>query len=599
MTRLDTTIRTLGRLLAASGLTALLLLGACSSSDGPTDPGQPDPPGVEGNWILEHGQLTDMRLYALWAAGPNDVWGVSGEGYIAHFDGDGWTLSDPWEREPRDLRDIWGAAADDIWAVGDGATLMHYDGERWGLASGDLEGSFHGVWGSASDDVWAVGEGGVIYHYDGVAWEYDSSWGWTFYDVIGTGADDVFAIGGSGRVYRYAGAGWTEMSTPTSDRLVGACVDDEGRVYAVGDNGAVIRWNGASWSALDTGASGDLQGVTSVGDRVYAVGDNGVILLYDGEGWGFMTSGVSGNLWDVLAVSDTFLLTCGEEGSVLVGDGATWQRFFTEDNSTFYAVMLLDDGDGWAGDEEGRIWRRGAAGWDMVDELGFVIRGIWGPAADDLWAVGDGGAIRHWDGADWSSHDSSTGQGLQGIHGIAATGEAWAVGNNGTVIRYDPGADEWTTVDSGTTYTLYDCVVQSDGTVFVGGVQGTVRRWDPAEEAWFPETTGWEFDLTGMHGLADGTLVACDYVSHVYWRDSAGGWRTEWVSGETTFNDIWATSANSVWALEYGGRVQYYDGTTWTTVADVARYDLYAIDGNAGGEILAAGSIGRILHYTP
>ena len=595
----NSTWRTLKALLVTAGLAALLSLGACSSSNGPSQPGQPTPPSASGNWILEHGDLYAGYILGLWASGPNDVWGVTSDGYIYHFDGVAWSLEDPWDRDPRNLWDLWGFADDDVWAVGEGSSIWHYDGERWGFVASEIQGDCLAVWGASANDVWIGCTNGEVWHYDGSDLTLDDDLNFDIRDIVGTGSNDVFAVGASGEIWHYDGSAWTQMSTPTTNNLMGACVDDQNRVYAVGYSGTVIRWNGASWSALSSGTSMDLRGVTSAGGNVYAVGEGGTILLYDGSGWGVMTSGVTSTLWNVLTVSNNFLVASGEQGTLLAGDGATWHPIFEGDLATVYCVDLADDGSAWAGDASGRIWQRGADGWEVAANNSQAVRGIWSAASDDVWAVGHAGSIWHYDGSAWASHGSPTTQPLYAIAGSAVTGEAWAVGNNGTVIRYDPGSGDWSTVSTGTTYTLLGCVVQDDGTVFVTGDAGTLLRWDPTDEAWYPEQMGWEFRVYDLVGLSDGSLAACDGEGHVYWRSPGGGWRTEWVSGNLGLAGIWGSSPTALWVLEEGGRIKFYNGQSWTTVADVSLATLLAIDGNAHGDMVAGGEYERLLHYTP
>jgi hypothetical protein len=60
------------------------------------------------------------------------------------------------------------------------------------------------------------------------------------------------------------------------------------------------------------------------------------------------------------------------------------------------------------------------------------LRGVWGRSATDVWAVGSGGAILHWDGGGWSPSASGTTQNLSGVGGDATN--VWAVGANGTIL---------------------------------------------------------------------------------------------------------------------------------------------------------------------
>jgi hypothetical protein len=42
---------------------------------------------------------------------------------------------------------------------------------------------------------------------------------------------------------------------------------------------------------------------------------------------------------------------------------------------------------------------------------------VWGSSASDVWAVGQDGAIAHWDGAAWSSSNSGTTSSLYAVWG--------------------------------------------------------------------------------------------------------------------------------------------------------------------------------------
>jgi hypothetical protein len=60
----------------------------------------------------------------------------------------------------------------------------------------------------------------------------------------------------------------------------------------------------------------------------------------------------------------------------------------------------------------------------------MVLRSVWGAAADDVWAVGDGGLAAHY-GTAWSKVDVGTANGLNAVMGRSA-GSVWAAGDGGT-----------------------------------------------------------------------------------------------------------------------------------------------------------------------
>lgn len=55
------------------------------------------------------------------------------------------------------------------------------------------------------------------------------------------------------------------------------------------------------------------------------------------------------------------------------------------------------------------------------------IRGVWGFSANDVYAVGEGGIILHYDGSNWTEMTSNTTATLQAIWGTSNT-DLYAVG---------------------------------------------------------------------------------------------------------------------------------------------------------------------------
>ena len=70
-----------------------------------------------------------------------------------------------------------------------------------------------------------------------------------------------------------------------------------------------------------------------------------------------------------------------------------------------------------------------------------ALREVWASAADDAWAVGDGGTVVRWDGATWTPITLVTDADLYAIWGTGSD-EIWAVGyptsGGGVVLRYGP-----------------------------------------------------------------------------------------------------------------------------------------------------------------
>ena len=88
----------------------------------------------------------------------------------------------------------------------------------------------------------------------------------------------------------------------------------------------------------------------------------------------------------------------------------------------------------------------------MYSPTTAMLTAIWGASGSQIYAVGKEGTILHFDGATWGMQSSGTSDHLGGLWG-AAENDVWAVGDGGGVLHYD--GDCWTSVSSGTTQSLH------------------------------------------------------------------------------------------------------------------------------------------------
>ncbi|WP_437729288.1 hypothetical protein [Sorangium sp. So ce861] len=74
--------------------------------------------------------------------------------------------------------------------------------------------------------------------------------------------------------------------------------------------------------------------------------------------------------------------------------------------------------------------------WQAVTDSGTSasLSGVWGSAPGDVFAVGWGGTIVHYDGISWLEVNSTTYKSLSSIWGHAGT--SFIVGENGTIFRH-------------------------------------------------------------------------------------------------------------------------------------------------------------------
>ena len=108
-----------------------------------------------------------------------------------------------------------------------------------------------------------------------------------------------------------------------------------------------------------------------------------------------------------------------------------------------------------------------------------ALLGITGTSKSDVWAVGEGGTVLHFDGMAWSNPTSGTLATLRAVWADAKD-DAWAVGDGGVVLHFDGAAWMPDAPDAklGVTAPLYAVQASSKSDVWVAGGAGTIAHFD-------------------------------------------------------------------------------------------------------------------------
>jgi hypothetical protein len=102
------------------------------------------------------------------------------------------------------------------------------------------------------------------------------------------------------------------------------------------------------------------------------------------------------------------------------------------------------------------------------------VLAITGRSATDVFAVGGGGLILHYDGQQWTSPTSGTAQTLHGV--FTVEGEVFAVGLAGTILRLDSqGGVALPSPVSGPLRAIWGAAADD---LFAAGDNATVLHWD-------------------------------------------------------------------------------------------------------------------------
>lgn len=310
-----------------------------------------------------------------------------------------WTL----EPVPTDeaLLAVWGRRAEDVFAVGWGGTILHYDGSEWTVEPVEST-------GTSTTNLTAVEGVDLPNDFDPLDETFEPG--------------PVWAAGWNGTLLQRRPDGvWVDASrapgtaTVTPD-LFSLTVADEMQALAVGDTGSLFVWDGVEWSAASLRVRGTfsnefieprgtLHGVwTRNGDRYFAVGSAGAAYRSNGPlQWEIIDTTIPNPLRGTWGPNDTNLYAVGLDSLILRFDGNTWEVVRNR-GADELPVAFMQDIDGRRGNDFMVVgWRgfvaRYTGAWELQDvPTDRDLRGVWmAPEANVAFAVGADGTVLRWD----------------------------------------------------------------------------------------------------------------------------------------------------------------------------------------------------------
>lgn len=217
--------------------------------------------------------------------------------------------------------------------------------------------------------------------------------------------------------------------------------------------------------------------------------------------------------------------------------------YYSADPQTSFAVgtasTILRTTDG------GAAWHRMAAP-DSIDLIS-----VWGTGASNVYAVGSGGAILHYDGAAWSNMTSPTDQILFEVWGLGPD-DIYAVGYR-TAVHYD--GTSWRLLSGVESAELWAVWGSDRAHIFAAGQDGVLMRLEGAH--WVRQTSPTSLLLLGL----------------------------------------WGTGPENVFAVGIQGTVLRWDGVEWKPMSVPTGDNLFAVFGRNGGEVLAVGDNGTVVLF--
>lgn len=274
------------------------------------------------------------------------------------------------------------------------------------------------------------------------------------------------------------------------------------------------------WQTLASGQPGSLLAVwgTSAQD-VWVVGGRGelagapAILHFDGKTWSRVDSGQRGlDLWWVFGLPGGDVFFTGAGGTILRYRNASFERMATPRSGTIFGLWGPAPDDLWAvgsGDDgTGIVWRYNGSQWSELTPappgIPNLVLKVHGQRSDDVWISCAGGLTLHWDGAALTSVATGVASSLFSI--VTTPDVAIAVGGytgQGAIVEHTAGSTGWTTQPSPAPIT-WRGVAAGAGRVFAVGEAGVVGQ---------RTSTGWT--------LVDRYVTQLTF--HAAWVDPAGG----------------------------------------------------------------------------
>ena len=561
-------------------------------------------------WSRVDGGVGEGRFTAVWGASADSLFALGTEHRMLK------ALHGAWSEQPlaptvAGLRALWGRTSNDVFAAGENGLILHFDGTAWAVLQNPLRLRLNDVWGGAAPLVFAaatdpVSGAGRVLQYDGAAWSalpgrFDTG----LNAVWAVDATTIFVAGESGYAARFDNRGWTSLLPFVSDfAWLDAWGSGSTDVFFAGEGGRIGHFHAGSLAITTTVASGALRSVSGrAADDVWAVGDAGSIVHFDGTVWSLAPSGTTSSLRALHVFSDGRAVALGDYGTVLLLENGIWRVvndgrfvewkdiFCFSKNETFLA--------GREGVADGIVRHIDGREWLFPGEEAL---GLFGFAPDDVYLVGRGGTIRHFDGAAWTNETSGTMETLSSIAGTlnGSDRQLVAVGDRGTIRTWT--GTRWGPMltPGGNIQPLYDVWAAAPDDVFAVGATTSVFRFrgPVGSLQWSAESTGltgsW-FEAIAGRGPFDVVAVSHDgrffRYNGVAWHEMTGG-------NGAPLADVALDGRHDGFALARPHTLFLLGNGRWNAAEIPHLGELLSV-GAAGDVGFVAGRYGTILKFRP
>lgn len=282
---------------------------------------------------------------------------------------------------------------------------------------------------------------------------------------------------------------------------------------------------GTQWTeieAIDTGLGAIMSGWGPAADTVYLVGGQPELgQIWRGSGDAFETVAVpSGPMLYWVHGADERVWVVGEQGRILRSDAGT--AFLSEDTPTelpLWGVWAASAEEAWSvgGDPrdlegepvmlhlENAVWREVAL--PVLDRPSAALFKVWGTDSNNVFAVGSGGVLLHYDGTEWVQQLIGTSDDLISLWGRSGDDIVVVGGrSNGLLARWN--GTSWESRILAGLPGLNGVWMDDNGVVTLVGTFGSIAVLSDGDWAYSAEDSPTSLTLHAIWGDSAGSRYA-------------------------------------------------------------------------------------------
>jgi len=274
----------------------------------------------------------------------------------------------------------------------------------------------------------------------------------------------------------------TTTNTLSQKELKGISGSSDNNVIAAGKNGEVYIYDGSNWSGpiTITGNSGeDLEDVSVINSTSsIVVGKKGTVLVQNNNVWSSLTTPNGEDLRGVWAYSPTDFYVFGKKGTAYHYNSGAWNDLSATTNNKDFEEAWGDTNAVYGLTKKGVIhtFTRPAntpSSNNTCDTAsGDDFKSFWGDGSGSFYLAGKKGEIRKFDGVSNCSLITTASENLEGIYGSSVTGDIYAVGKKGVLVKN--GTPTWSESTVANGEDLKAVWVSDSGTPYYAGKKGSI-----------------------------------------------------------------------------------------------------------------------------